>query len=161
MPPIAVLPLPTEDDNLPSLIPKLSSYLYVIHIGRCLAAATGYIATGSHRQIPESRAVSQMTPYQRECFQECKEGRPLPLPHMDWDVDRRHTLASPRPMKKSLRRAEALNRIYQTNRAEPCYYTYFVENHPLWLPLVTTIARIIGAEKNQDGLPTRLPRQKG
>ena len=79
----------------------------------------------------------------------------MELPPIDWSADRRHTPTSHRPLKKAFRRAEALNRIYSTDKAEPCHYTYFVENHLLWLPLVTAVARVIGAERDQSKMSSK------
>jgi hypothetical protein len=40
LPLIAILPLPTEADSLPVLDIKLSSHLYIVHIGTSIDAAT-------------------------------------------------------------------------------------------------------------------------
>ena len=136
VPPIAVLPLPNEQDSLAVLDAKMSSYLYVVHIGTSIDAATGSVVGQSEIETPENQAVQGMKPRERDYYDAS----------IDWNTDRNHTPTSQRPLKKALRRAEALNRIYSTNKAEPCHYTYFVEHHVLWLPLVTAVARIIGAE---------------
>ena len=156
VPPIAVLPLPAEDDDLVVLNAKLSSYLYVVHVGNSIAAATGLIHGVPTREPPESRAIDEMRPHEREYYEAWKERSPLSLPCIDWDADRGRTPTSQRPLKKAARRAEALNRIYSTERAEPCHYTHFTENHPLWVPLVTAVARVIGAERHQQETSTKL-----
>jgi hypothetical protein len=156
VPPIAVLPLPTEEDSLPVLDIKLSSYLYVVHIGTSINAATGSDVDKSKIETPETRAINGMKPCEREYFEAWKRQSLVELPHIDWSADRRHTPTSQRPLKKALRRAEALNRIYSTDKAEPCHYTYFVENHLLWLPLVTAVARVIGAERDQSKMSMKL-----
>ena len=159
VPLIAGLPLPTEEDSLPVLDAKLSSYLYVIHIGTSIDAATGGTVDRLKDATPEIRAINGMKPNEREYFEAWKKRSLVDLPHIDWNADRRHTPASQRPLKKALRRAEAINRIYSTDKAEPCHYTYFVENHLLWLPLVTAVARVIGAERHQSQLPMKIQGQ--
>ena len=129
VPPIAALALPTDEDTLPVLSVKLSSFLYVLHVNRCIATATRSTSYKVHDQAPEARARSQMTHHEQEYFLAWKEGTLRQLPPIDWDIDRGRTPTSERPMKKALRRAEALNRIYQTDRAEPCHYIFFTENH--------------------------------
>ena len=146
LPPLAVLPLPKEHDSLSVLMPKLSSYLYVVHVGRSVAEATGY---EPNNVTAEARATKEMRPHERDYFEAWKERSPLKLPLVDWDAHQGHTPTSQRPLKKAVRRAEALNRIYCTERAKPSHYTYFVENHALWVPLVTAVARVIGAERDQ------------
>ena len=154
VPPIAILPLPTEEDSLPVLDAKLSSYLYVIHIGTSIAAATGGTVDRLNTETPEIRAIHGMKPNEREYFEAWKKRSLVDLPYIDWNSDRRHTSASQRALKKALRRAEAINRIYSTDKAEPCHYTYFVKNHLLGLPLVTAVARVIGTER-QGQLPVK------
>jgi hypothetical protein len=42
-----------------------------------------------------------------------------------------------------------------SNRAQPCHYISFTQNHVIWLPLVAAVARVIGAERNQKQLPAK------
>src|ERR1700761_8950087 len=56
IPPIAVLPTPSEDDSVSILNVKLSSYLYVLHVGNSIAAATGAIHDELKHESPERRA---------------------------------------------------------------------------------------------------------
>ena len=149
IPPIAKLPLPAEDDSVETLDIKLSSYLYVVHTGNSIAAATGSVHGESKRNQPETRAIDGMRPHEREYYEAWRERSPLALPCIDWNKDQGRMPTSQRPLKKANRCAEALNRIYSTDKAEPCHYTYFVEYHPLWVPLVTAVARVIGAERHQ------------
>lgn len=88
VPPIAVLPLPAEDDSLLVLTTKLSSYLYVVHIGTSIAAATGYVSREVIYDTPESRAISGMTPHERQYFEAWKKRSPLSLPCVDWATHR-------------------------------------------------------------------------
>ena len=155
-PPIAVLPLPTEEDSLLVLDIKLSSYLYVVSIGASIDAATGCVIDQPEIETAETRAINGMKPNERVFFEAWKRQGLVELPHIDWNADRGHTPTSHRPLKKAFRRAEALNRIYSTDNAEPCHYTYFVEKHPLLMPLVTAVARVIGAEKDQSKMSLKL-----
>src|ERR1700753_2031959 len=95
VPPIAVLPLPTEDDSLPVLMPKLSSYLYVLHIDASIADATGY---KSNNETVETRAINGMRPNERDYFIAWKERNLSSLPRIDWDAHRGHTPVSQRPL---------------------------------------------------------------
>ena len=156
VPPIAVLPLPNEGDSLAVLDAKLSSYLYVVHIGTSIDAATGSFVGESKIETPENQAIKGMKPREREYCEAWKKQSLVGLPSIDWIADRRHTPTSQRPLKKAIRRAEALNRIYCTDKAEPCHYTYFAEHYVLWLPLVTAIARVIGSEINLSKMPVKL-----
>ena len=149
IPPIAVLLPPSENDSLSVLTVKLSSFIYVVHAGHSIAAATGFLPSRSDGSSSEFVAVEGMAPQERECYNVWKEKGPLSLPIIDWANHRGHTPTSQRPLKKAQRRAEALNRIYGTDKAEPCHYTYFVQTHSPSLPLVKAIARVIGAEKNE------------
>ena len=82
-PPIAVLPLPTEDDDLMTLNAKLSSYLYVVHVGNSIAAATGLIHSVPTHESSESRAIHKMRPHEREYCEAWKARSPLSLPCVD------------------------------------------------------------------------------
>ena len=156
LPPVAVLPLPTEEDSLLVLDTKLSSYLYVVSIGASIDAATGRAVDQPKTEEAEIRAINGMKPNEREFFAAWKRQSLVELPDIDMSADRMHNPTSHRPLKKAFRRAEALNRICSTDQAEPCHYTYFVENHLLWLPLVTAVARVIGAERDQNKMSMKL-----
>jgi hypothetical protein len=159
VPPIAVLPLPTEEDSLAVLDAKLSSYLYVVHIGTSIDAVTGSLVGKTKMEILEDQAINGMKPPEPEYFEAWKKQSLGGLPRMDWNADRRHTQTSQRPLKKAIRRAEALNCIYSTDKAEPCHYTYLAEHHVLWLPLVTAVARVIGAEMSLSKMSVKFQSQ--
>ena len=57
VPPIAVLPFPAEDDDLVVLNAKLSSYLYVVHVGNSIAAAQR-LSIAFTKRIELSRATT-------------------------------------------------------------------------------------------------------
>ena len=60
--PIAILPLPTEEDSLLVLDTKLSSYLYVVSIGASIDAATGRMVQKPNIEEAEIRAINGMKP---------------------------------------------------------------------------------------------------
>lgn len=157
VPPIAALTLPSEEDTLPVLSTKLSSFLYVLHMRHDLAAATRSTFHDKHGLTPEAQARNPMTHHEKEYFQAWKDGTLQRLPPIDWENDRGRSPTAERPMKRAQGRAAALNRIYQTDRAQPCHYIFFTQNHSVWLPLVAAISRIIGAEINQKELLARVP----
>ena len=66
--PMAILPLPTEDDSLLVLDTKLSSYLYVVSIGASIDTATGRIVNQLNIKEAEIRAINGMKPTKREFF---------------------------------------------------------------------------------------------
>jgi hypothetical protein len=115
VPPIAALALPIEEDILPVLNAKLSSFLYVLHVNRCIAAATRSTFNETH-ETPEARAKRQMKHHEQEYFQAWKDGTLQRLPHIDWDIDRGRTPTSKHSLKKAERRAEALNRSFVPTR---------------------------------------------
>ncbi|EXJ88202.1 hypothetical protein A1O1_05132 [Capronia coronata CBS 617.96] len=71
----------------------------------------------------------------------------VPFPTLDWEHNRGALQTSKRRLQKVTRRAEALNRLCDTDRAEPAHAVYFALHHPLSLPLVNSMARVIGAER--------------
>ena len=80
VPPIAVLPLLTEDDSLSGLMPKPSSCLYVLHIHASVVDATDH---KSNSETAETRAMNGMRPLEREYFMAWKERNLLSLPRIE------------------------------------------------------------------------------
>jgi hypothetical protein len=83
VPPIAVLPLPTEEDSLAVLDAKLSSYLYVVHISNSIDTATGSLVGGLKMEILENQAINGMKPREREYYQAWKRQSLVRLPTID------------------------------------------------------------------------------
>lgn len=79
--PIAVLPLPTEDDSLSVLVLQLSLYLEVLHIHASVADTTGH---KSNNKTVETRAMYGMRPHKQEYFMAWKERNPSSLPCVDY-----------------------------------------------------------------------------
>ena len=68
VPPIAISPFPQEDDTLPTLTAKLSSYLYVLHIGYSMAAATGSVHRRCNTAQIGAIAISAMRPHEKDYY---------------------------------------------------------------------------------------------
>ena len=49
--------------------------------------------------------------------------------------------------KRATRRAEALNRLYDTDRAKLSHSVWFVQEHRAWLPLVKVVERIVAQQE--------------
>ena len=141
--PMGTLSLPIPSDSLETLSAKHRSYLYVLSLDRSLALATGYSALPGDIPSAECRATKEMPLLEREAFQAWRAGQSSSLPAMDWNNHQGSTPPSPRAFKRATRRTEALNRLYGTDRAEPCHSVWFTQEHPMWLPLVKAVARII------------------
>src|SRR6266498_4285258 len=47
------------------------------------------------------------------------------LPRVDWDADRETLPISAKPLRIACRHAEALRRLYATDRAQPCHSVWF------------------------------------
>lgn len=67
------------------------------------------------------------------------------------------SLTSSNPLKVATRRAEALNCLYGTDKAQPDHSVLFTKYELPRLPLVKAMARSIGAERYLVGGPD-LPR---
>ncbi|KAK3938275.1 hypothetical protein QBC46DRAFT_390613 [Diplogelasinospora grovesii] len=75
------------------------------------------------------------------------EGK-YPLPKIDWDDSRDPMPNSERPLRTACRRAEALNRLYKIDNADPRHAVWFTRNEAVHLTLVKAMERVIGAERN-------------
>jgi hypothetical protein len=62
-------------------------------------------------------------------------------------VNREDELTSKKSLKAARRRAEALNRLYGIDQARPSHSVWSVKNHIEYLPLVKTMTRVIGMER--------------
>lgn len=111
IPPIAILSLPAPDDNVEVVDVKLSSHLYIVHVGNSIATATGSVYGESECNPAELRAITAMRPHEQENYEAWKERSPLALRCIDWDLDQGRTPTSQRPLKKATRCAAALDRL--------------------------------------------------
>ncbi|EXJ86996.1 hypothetical protein A1O3_03953 [Capronia epimyces CBS 606.96] len=143
--PSRTLAVPTADDTPSTLVAKLDQIQQCLDDGGGLAAATDYSRSTISSQSVAEIARSEMTPVEARCWEAYVNGT-CRLPAIDWDVDRGETPTSKKGLQKAGRRAEALNRLYGSDRAEPCHAVWFAVNHPVVLQVVKAMARVIGAE---------------
>ncbi|MCJ1348761.1 hypothetical protein MMC31_006994 [Peltigera leucophlebia] len=73
------------------------------------------------------------------------------LPDYNWKTDIDSPPLSLKLLKTAHRRAEALNRLYRTDKALPGHSVWFTKHHLVCLPLVKAMARVIGAERDLVG----------
>ena len=146
----AVLEIPQHQDTLKILSSKLATIAGVITAGRSVAVATGYSAAAHQEQRAVEKAVGEMGPYEHEAWTMYQSGS-CSLPHIDWKSNVDSTPLSTKPLKIARRRAEALNRLYKTDQAQPGHSVWFTKHHLVFLPLVKAMARVIGAERDLVG----------
>ena len=75
----------------------------------------------------------------------------MPLPPINWAKDTESPPTSAKPLKVARRRAEALNRLYNSKEARPEHAVCFAKHQLVCLPLVKAMARVIGAERDIEG----------
>ena len=88
---------------------------------------------------------------EREFWDAYSAGTCMPLPPINWAKDTESPPTSAKPLKAARRRAEALNRLYNSKEARPEHVVWFAKHQLVWLPLVKAMARVIGAERDIGG----------
>ena len=146
----AILAIPQSEDTLAILCPKLTAIAELVSAGQSVAVATGYAAATNQDQRAVQKATRQMRPSEGRVWA-WFEGGLCTLPDMDWTTNVDHTPLSPTPLKTARRRAQALNRLYKTDQAQPSHSVWFTKHHLEHLALVTAMARVIGAERDLVG----------
>jgi hypothetical protein len=73
------------------------------------------------------------------------------LPEVDWNKNRLPPPTSSKSLKIARRRAEALNRLYETDQAHEGHVTWVTQNEIEFLPITKAMARVIGAGRNHVG----------
>jgi hypothetical protein len=141
------LPIPEIGDSIDVLQRKLTALAGVVRRGQSIAVATSYAASTIQERDPVKIAVSEMPPLEFEAWDLYAEGK-YSMPKIDWDNSRDPVPTSAKPLRTARRRAEALNRLYQTDIADPSHAVWFTKNEAFYLPLVKAMARVIGAERN-------------
>jgi hypothetical protein len=149
-PPLSVLSIPAIGDTKAQIHSKLASLAEVIVSGKSIALATGYAATTDSGDDAVTGAINQMLPWERELWEHFRSGS-YPLPEIDWTKDQEPAPTSPKPLKIASRRAEALNRLYKTDKANETHVAWLTKHRIEHLPLVKLMARVIGAEINLTG----------
>ncbi|KAK5019400.1 hypothetical protein LTR60_001139 [Cryomyces antarcticus] len=144
--------LPHLHDTMDVLFEKLSALKDKTRRDPSVAAATDYLATTTKKQDTECKAVAEMMPDERQYYEAFKAKTLDPkLPVITWETDRGRIPKSARHLKSAQRHAEALNRLYCTDKAEICHATWFAKTHTGFMPLVKAIDRAIGAERDAVG----------
>ncbi|KAL8671083.1 MAG: hypothetical protein Q9168_004408 [Polycauliona sp. 1 TL-2023] len=139
--------LPQYSDSPATLHAKLTTILSKVTSGQSLAAATSFIATPNIVHDPVTKATQAMDDNQRMQW-DAYIANPGLLKPIDWTKDIEPAPTSKRPLQNAKRRAEALNRLYGTDKALPGNAVWFTKNHEHLLPLVKAMARVIGAERD-------------
>ena len=144
------LPIPQSDDSVANVARKLTALADAVRRGQSIAAATKFAASMTQEREPMNIAVSEMTEQEYEAWTVYTTGK-YPLPKVDWDTGCYPTPTSTKPLRVARRRAEALNRLYNTDKAGPGHSVWFTKHEIFHLPLVKAMGRIIGAERNLVG----------
>lgn len=135
--------VPRQEDSVEVVISKLTAILDSVRAGRSIARITTGLAT-------LMTAMSQMPPQEYDAWTTFNN-EDWRLPELDWDNNKSPPPTSSKSLKVASRRAEALNRLYKTNRAHEGHVTWITQNKVEFLPLIKATARIIGAERNLVG----------
>lgn len=144
------LQIPQSDDSSADIARKLTALTEAVRRGQSIAAVTNYAASMTQEREPMNIAVTEMTEQEYEAWSLYIVGK-YPLPKIDWNSSRDPAPTSTKPLRIARRRAEALNRLYNTERADPGHSVWFTKHEIVHLPLVKAMARIIGAERNLVG----------
>lgn len=148
--PLAPIEVPTDNDSITTLGTKLAALARVVTSGCSIAAATNYAACPTPQRDAVKAAIAGMKPTELPFYNYYAQGR-YPLPEMNWDENRGPVPTSARPLKTSRRRAEALNYLYKTDKADPSHAVWFTMNEGSHLPLISAIVRVFGAQRNLSG----------
>lgn len=105
--------------------------------------------TGMTRS-PEMIARSQMPVLEYEVWTTFKQIL-WRLPEVNWNKNHLPPPTSSRSLKIARRRAEALNRLYEKDKAHEGHITWVTQNEIEFLPIPKAMARVIGAERYHVG----------
>jgi hypothetical protein len=141
------LSIPQAGDSTAAIHSKLSALAEVIRKGQSISVATNYTAIANDERNPMKTAMAEMRPEEAFAWELFSEGK-YPLPDFDWEHDREKEPVSPTPRRNAQCRAEALNRLYHTNKADPGHSVWMMKNKPFLLPLVKAMVRVIAAERD-------------
>ena len=139
--------IPQSEDSIADIARKLTALADAVRHGQSIAAATKYVASMTQKRDPLDSAVTEMTKLEYEAWSLFTAGK-YPLPGIDWNSCHDPAPTSTKPLRIAHRRAEALNRLYNTKKAGPSHLVWFSKHQIVHLPLVKAMARIIGAERN-------------
>jgi hypothetical protein len=142
-----ILPIPQNGDSVAVFQQKLSALADAVSRGQSIAVVTNFAVSKTQERDCTEKAVADMSPQELEAWNYYAKGK-YPLPKIDWDINRGTMPTSTKPLRVAHRRAEALNRLYNTDNADPTHSVWFTENELPHLPLVKAMARVIGAERD-------------
>ena len=141
----------SQQESVDEVVSKLTFLLDAVSAGKSIAERTAHLAPPNQRGNPEMIAKSQMTPQEYETWMTFNDGL-WRLPVIDWHNNQLPPHTSTKSLKTARRRAEALNRLYKTDRAREGHVTWIAQNMVELLPLMKATARVIGAERNLGGV---------
>lgn len=141
------LPLPRLDDSLDTLEVKLSALTKAVLSGQSVALVTHYAAKAANGSDATKQAIEQMPLEEKMAWKTYAKGT-LQLPQIDWDTCTEPPPIAPVSLRTARRRAEALNRLYGTDKAHAGHSVWFVKHALFALPILKAMARVIGAERN-------------
>lgn len=144
------LPIPQRSDSIDTLERTMIALADVVRRGESIAFATNYAASANWVRDAEQKAVAGMPPDELFMWKHYKKGH-CKLPKVEWDAIQEEASTSTRPLRIARRRAEALNRLYKTDKACPEHSVWIVKNQLVMLPLIKAMARVIGAERDMLG----------
>lgn len=133
------LQIPHGDDPIAEMARKLTALAKSVQEGHSIAAVIFYAASMTQNREPMNTAVAEMAPQEHEAWSYYTTGK-YPLPSIDWNSNRQPAPTSTRPLRIARRKAEALNRLYNTEKAEVDHSVWFAEHEIYHLPLVKAMA---------------------
>lgn len=148
------LPVPLPDDSLEVIRDKIGALAKVVTSQKSVAVATGFTTAAHDTRDPEVLARMSMTPMEEEQLDAWRTG--LKLPSVNWDTDSDDPPDGDKARKRMERRAAALAQIYKHPGVSAGNAVWFTKNHEYMLPLVISVAKIHGAERELVGGQTTL-----
>jgi hypothetical protein len=144
------LPIPQSGDSIAVLQKKMLALAEVVRRGQSVAIMTNYAAAANQERDATNKAVAEMARFELEVWNHYSQGK-YPLPKIDWDVDRESAPTSIKSLRIARRRAEALNYLYKTEKADPGHSVWFTKHQLPHLTLIKAAARVIGAKRDLMG----------
>ncbi|KAH8726042.1 hypothetical protein GQ44DRAFT_826144 [Phaeosphaeriaceae sp. PMI808] len=141
------LPIPQKGDSIAVLQRKMTALAEAVRRGQSVAFVTNYTASTNQERGAMEKAVAEMRIEELEAWTLYSQGK-YPLPKIDWNASREPAPTSARPLRIAQRRAEALNRLYKTEKVDQGHSVWFTKNELVHLPLIKAMARVIGAERD-------------
>ena len=127
---------------------KLTAIVRTLRSGQSIASATCFAATPNHSLDPVAKAKQEMHPTELWMWNTYMNEPTVKLAVIDWTLDAEPNPTTKKALQNAERRAEALNRLYETDQAQPGHAVWFTRNFLPLLPLVKAMERVIGAEKD-------------